>query len=270
MIDVHCHLNFPDFESDYKDVIKKADEIGVNYIINSGTSLSSSQWAINLAKEYSQLYAVIGIHPHHAGEMDEGWDKKLLDMGRKSNKVIGMGEIGLDYYSPGSEGVVNSQIQKEVFIRQIEMAHELGIPLQIHNRQAGSDILEILKEYKSLLIQDRPGMFHCMSGNVEFLKKVLDLGFYIGFDGNITYKGIAKGEDTPLSTLVENTPIDRILTETDSPFLSPQPYRGSRNDPSRVIIVAEEIARIKNLNPEEIKEKTLKNAFNLFNINPTK
>src|SRR3989344_864531 len=141
------------------------------------------------------------------------------------------------YYSYQSNGIVNPATQKEVFIKQIELANKLKLPLQIHNRQAGLDILKIINHKSSII--NHGGMFHCMSGDLEFLKKVLELGFYVGFDGNITYSGIAKGENTPLSELIKNTPIERIVTETDSPYLTPEPHRHSRNIPSYAIIVAE-------------------------------
>lgn len=266
MIDVHCHLNFHKFESDYDEVIKKALENGVEKIINTGTSLESSQLAVELAEKYENLYAIVGIHPHHADKVKDGWDKELKKIAKSSTKVVGIGEIGLDYFSYATNGIVEPTLQKEIFIRQLEIANELNLPLQIHNRQAGNDILEILHNKKDLIKLTPPGMFHCMSGNVEFQKKVLDLGFYVGFDGNITYEGIAKGEDTPLSDLVKEAPIERIVTETDSPYLTPNPYRGTRNEPNYVIIVASEIANIKGLTKDEVEAKTTQNALSIFNL----
>ncbi len=290
MIDVHCHLNFHSFEKDYDEVIKKAFENGVTKIINTGTSIESSEKAIELAQKYDNLYAVVGVHPHHADKISHGHPEfisgsrsrnKFGMTGKQVNydtdwieqlevlahnpKVIGIGEIGIDYFSYKSNDIVDPKIQKEVFIKQVELAIKLKLPLQIHNRQAGRDIVEILESYKNEFLNP-PGMFHCMSGNIEHLKNVLDLGFYVGFDGNITYEGIAKGEDTSLSELVRYTPIDRIVTETDSPFLTPEPYRGSRNIPSYVIIVGGFVAKIKNLTFEEVKEKTTKNAGHIFKI----
>lgn len=268
MIDVHCHLNFKSFANDYDEVIKQAEKDNVKIIINTGTSIESSKRATELASQYPNLYAIVGIHPHHADKVKSGWDKELEEIA-KSPKVVAIGEIGMDYYSYASNGIVEPSLQKEVFFRQIEIANRLKLPLQIHNRQAGNDILEILINHKSLILNQRPpGMFHCMSGNVHFLKKVLDLGFYVGFDGNITYDGIAKGEDTPLSELVKNTPLERIVTETDSPYLTPVPHRGSRNLPSYVIIVAEEIAKIKGIPVGEVAATTSRNANKIFNLGP--
>lgn len=264
MIDVHCHMQFHSFKKDADEVIKKALHSGVEVIINTGTSLESSESAVKLAEKYEKLYAIVGIHPHHADKLKDGWDKKLIKIAKSSNKVVGIGEIGLDYYSYASNGIVDPQMQKQVFERQLEIANELELPLQIHNRQAGDDILKIINDKWSII--NRGGMFHCMSGNVEFLNNVLDLGFYVGFDGNITYEGIAKGEDTPLSELVKNAPIERIVTETDAPFLTPIPFRGSRNESVHVIIVGSQIAKIKGLTQEEVENKTSENARRIFNL----
>ena len=183
----------------------------------------------------------------------------------KHPKVVGIGECGMDFYSYKSNNIADPNLQKEVFIKQIELAHKLRLPLQIHNRHAGKDIIEILSAYETELLNP-PGMFHCMSGDIDFLKKVLDLGFYVGFDGNITYDGLAPGEDTLLTELVKETPLDKIIAETDSPFLTPQPYRGRRNEPSYVIIVGQFLAKIKGVSFKEIEEKTTENAHNLFKI----
>ncbi len=265
MIDVHCHLNFHSFEKDYDAVIKSAFEAGVTKIINVGTKIDSSEKAVELAKEYENLFAIVGIHPHHVDKIEKGWEDQLERLAKNSKKVVGIGEIGLDYFSYKSNSIVDPKLQKEVFIKQIELAHKLKLPLQIHNRHAGKDILDILMNHKSYLLNP-PGMFHCMSGNLDFLKKVLDLGFYIGFDGNITYGGLAPGEDTNLKDLVKYTPIDRIVVETDSPFLTPIPRRGSRNKPQYVIITAKFVAKIKGTTFQDLEAKTTANAIKLFTL----
>ncbi len=266
MVDVHCHLQFHAFKKDYDKVIKKALDDGVETIINSGTSIESSLKAVELAEKYENLYAIVGIHPHHADKIEPGWDKEILKIAKSSKKVVGIGEIGLDYYSYATNGIVEPKLQKEVFIRQIEIANELGLPLQIHNRQAGEDIIKILDQHKSLIKNNPPGMFHCMSGGLDFLNHVIERGFYVGFDGNISYAGIAKGQNTSLAELVKNAPIDRIVAETDAPFLTPEPERGSRNEPSYVIIVGEFIAKIKGLQAKDIEVQTTQNAKKIFNI----
>ena len=274
MIDANCHLNFKAFEEDFDKVIKRAFGSGVTKIINVGTKLDSSEKAIKLTEKYENLYATVGIHPHHADKLEPEWDKKLEELVLRSRislretkhpKVVAIGETGLDFYSYESNGITNPSLQKKLFIKQIEIAYKLKLPLQIHNRQAGKDILDILMDYRSFLL-DIPGVFHCFSGNIDFLKKVLDLGFYIGFNGNITYKGIAKGETTDLKDLVKYAPIERIITETDSPYLTPVPHRGQRNEPKYAIIVAQAIGEIKSLTFEEIDRITTENAKALFQL----
>lgn len=267
MIDVHCHLQFHAFKKDYDEIIKKAEENGIELIINTGTSIESSESAVELAEKYPILYAIVGIHPHHADKLKDNWDKELIKIAKSSKKVVGIGEIGLDYYSYASNGIVDTELQKEVFTRQVEISYELGLPLQIHNRQAGEDILEILNHKLQVINRDPPGMFHCFAGTNEVRQKALEMGFYLGFDGNSTYDGIAKGETVSLKEHIKATPIERIVTETDSPFLTPIPHRGSRNEPKHVIIVGEEIAKIKGLEPSFVEMQTTQNAKRIFNLN---
>ncbi len=264
MIDVHCHLNFHAFEKNYAEVIKKAKKDGVEKIINVGTKIDSSQKAVELAQKYDNLYAIVGVHPHHADKLEDNWLKDLEKI-TKNPKIVGIGECGMDYYSYKSNNTVDKKLQKEVFIAQIELAFKLKLPLQIHNRHAGKDILEILLNYKSYLLNP-PGMFHCMSGDVQFLKQVLDLGFYVGFDGNITYQGFAPGENIELKDLVKYAPLERIVAETDSPFLAPEPHRGSLNIPSYAIIVAAKIAEIKGVSFSLVEDQTTRNANAVFNL----
>lgn len=265
MIDIHCHLNFKAFEKDIDKVIKRAFEAGVTKIINVGTKIDSSQKAIELAEKHDNLYATVGVHPHHADKLEDNWEEKLEQLA-KHPKVVAIGECGMDFHSYQSNNMVNPNLQKELFIKQIELAYKLKLPLQIHNRQAGKEILDILLNHQSSLL-NLPGVFHCFSGDKNFLKKVLNLGFYIGFDGNITYKGMPKGETTKLEELVKFTPLDRILTETDAPFLSPQPYRGGRNLPEYVILIARKIAEIKGVTFEEVKKQTTINTKSVFKLN---
>lgn len=264
MIDAHCHLNFQTFEQDYDQVIKKAEAEGVNAIINAGTQISSSKQAVDLAKKYKNLFAVIGIHPHHADKVEPIWLEELKTLS-KHPKVIGIGECGLDYYKYQSNGIVDPSIQKEVFIKHIELAGKLKLPLQIHSRDenARKDALEILTSHKNSL-QVVPGMFHCMAGSTESLKKALDLGFYIGFDGNITYNGLPQGEPLDLKELLKYVPLDMIVVETDSPYLVPVPYRGQRNEPKYAIIIARFIAQLKNIPFERVVEQTDSNVCTMF------
>jgi len=264
MVDAHCHLNFHAFEKDYDEVIKRAVEKGVEIIINAGTSIESSKSAIELAQKYDNLYAIVGIHPHHSDKVTKGWDKEI-DSLAKMPKVVGIGEVGMDYFSYKTNGIVDPKIQRKVFTRQIEISIENKLPLQIHGRHAGKDILEIVSEYKNDLLKI-PGMFHCFAGNFDYLERVLSLGFYIGFDGNITYKGLAPKEDTSLSDLVAKTPLERLITETDAPYLTPIPHRGSRNEPGYVIIVGNSIAKIKNTSFDVVEKTTSENAKRVFRL----
>lgn len=266
MIDVHCHLNFDSFKDDYIEVIERARKAGVTRIINTGTQVESSKWAVDLAHQYDDLFAIVGIHPHHADKIGlaTNWRDQLKEVA-ENKKVIGIGEIGLDYFSYKSNGIVDPKLQKEVFINQIELAYELKLPLQIHNRHAGEDVIKILKEQKHLL-QSVPGMFHCFAGTMEVLKDALSLGFFIGFDGNSTYNGLAPGETVELSDQIAYTPLDRIVTETDSPYLTPLPHRGKRNEPAYVILVGEHIAHVKNIPFEQVVEQTTRNVYTIFSL----
>lgn len=265
MIDVHCHLNFKAFNENFEETIKRALDAGVKKIINTGTSLESSRRAVELAEKYNDLYAIVGVHPHHTDKLDNGWDKEITEIARSSKKVLAIGEIGMDYYEYASNGIVDPTLQRKAFLRQLEIANELNLPLQIHNRQAGEDVIQILKENKNLLM-DVPGMFHCFAGTTQVLKEALKLGFCIGFDGNLTYPGIAKGETVRLTELARIVPLDRLVTETDSPYLAPEPHRGSRSEPAYVIIVGRKLAEIKAISFEKLEEETEKNAFRIFKL----
>ncbi len=265
MIDVHCHLQFEAFENDYKKVIQDAFAAGITRIINVGTRVESSQKAVEFAEKYPELYAIVGVHPHHADKhnLESDWIERLKKLAQ-NKKVLAIGEIGLDYYSYQSNDIVDPVLQKKMFIDQIELAHQLKLPLQIHNRHAGHDIIEILKSHQHLLL-NKPGMFHCFAGDTETLKAALQMGFCIGFDGNITYKGLAPGETVSLSELAKLTPLERIVIETDSPYLTPIPFRGKRNEPKHAIITAEFLSKLKGISFEKLVEQTDKNIFSFFN-----
>lgn len=275
MVDSHCHLNLHAFDEDYDEVAKRAFDAGVRLIINTGTTIPSSRRAVELAKQYEQMYAIVGVHPHHAdkadrefeGELQKDWLDNLKKLASEP-KVIGIGEIGLDYHTYKSNGIVDKKLQFDAFHKQIELSIELKLPLQIHNRQAGEDIISILKEYRTKF-QDPPGMFHCFAGTFDVLRDALDLGFYIGFDGNVTYKGIPPGETVELSELAKRVPTDRIMVETDAPFLTPIPLRGQRNEPKNVIIVGEYLARLKGVGFSEFQEQIYSNFEKLFKVTPT-
>lgn len=264
MIESHCHLNFHAFEKDYDRVIKDAQEAGVHTIINAGTQISSSRWAVELAEKYPNLYAVVAVHPHHADKVDKNWIQELEKLAAHP-KVVGIGECGLDYFNYRSNGIVDPGLQRRIFIAQLELAHKLKLPLQIHSRdeRARVEILDILDSYKKDLLPV-PGMFHCMAGSFHTLKRALDLGFYFGFDGNITYGSIPPGEPVELSELVKYVPLQRIVVETDSPYLAPQPYRGQINEPKNVIITGKFIADLKKVPFKKVVEQTDQNVYTIF------
>lgn len=284
MIDVHCHLNFHAYKDTYGEVIKRAQDAGITKIINVGTKLDSSREAVRLANEYENLWAIVGVHPHHADKiqragivqtpleednvlegnemLSEDWIDKLEEIALHP-KVIGIGECGMDYYSYRSNGIVDPKLQIEVFEAQIQLAHKLKLPLQIHHRQVGQELIDVLKHHKNLLLPV-PGMFHCFAGSKEFLKQALDLGFFIGFDGNSTYTGIAKGESVELRELAKLTPLERILTETDSPFLTPIPHRGKQNEPAYLIHVGKFLSEVKGVSFETLVDQTEKNVYTVF------
>ncbi len=256
--------NFHKFENDYDEVIKRAETSGITTIINTGTQIASSQWAVDLAEKYDRLFAVVGIHPHHADKPEPNWLDQLETIA-KHPKVIGIGEIGMDYYAYQSNGIVDPALQKKIFIQQLELAHKLKLPLQIHTRndQARTETIDILKKHKHLL-QNVPGMFHCMAGSKENLKAALDLGFYFGFDGNAMYEGLPPGEPLALTELIDYAPLDRIVVETDSPYLTPPPHKGGRNEPSYAILTARFLAEIKHVTLEKLVEQTDKNVYTIF------
>ncbi len=254
LIDTHCHLDFPEFAGDLPDVLIRAQAQGVNYIINIGSSLKGSIASVNLARDYPNIFAVVGCHPHDSesfSQADLGTIKSLA----KSDKVVAIGEIGLDYYrnlSPGAE-------QKRVFVDQLRLAKELDFPVVIHSREAREDTLEIMKQEAV-----KKAIVHCFGGDQLFLKACIDRGYLVSFTCNVTYK---KAQD--VREAVRAVPLERICLETDAPYLSPEGYRGKRNEPSFVRLLAEEIAGIKGLSVEEISRVTTQNACNFFNLKLT-
>lgn len=272
MLDAHCHLQFEKFEQDYDVVIKNAIAKGVTTIVNTGTSIDSSKKAVDLAQNYDELYAIVGIHPHHAdktdakyeGEPQDDW-LELLESLAKKPKVIGIGEVGMDFWNYRTNGIVQNVLQEDAFRKQVELSIKLDLPLQIHTRLAWNETLSILSDYKSEL-KNPPGMFHCFSGDIGFTKKVLEMGFYVGFDGNITYGGVPPGEATPLVDLVKYVPEDRILTETDSPFLSPVPFRGKRNTPENIPLIVDFIAKTKGISYNTLEAQIERNFKTVFRV----
>lgn len=260
LIDTHAHLNFQAFEKDLEEVIRQAHDEEVKVIINVGADLTSSQKAVELAQKYEGCFASVGVHPHHAIHYDTSAYHRELERLARQPKVVAIGECGLDYHPYQNDGIADPKKQEDLFWAHLQLAQELNLPVILHCRQAHQEILKLLYRYIDTSIKIR-GVFHCFSGDEKFLKEVLSLGFYVGFDGNITYKNAQNLRD-----LVKLTPLARFLLETDCPYLSPEPFRGLRNTPANVKIIAKAVAQIKNLPETEIAAITSKNAQKLFRL----
>ena len=253
LLDAHAHYNDEKFEENRKKIIENVHNFGVNTIINAGYSLESSKKAIEIAKKYDFMYATVGVSPNDVENLDNNYLNKIEEMAR-NNKVVAIGEIGLDYYWNKE----NKNIQQDVFIKQIELANKLNLPIVIHTRDAVMDTIDILKNKASC---KNKGVFHCCPLNIELIKEGLKLGFYISFAGPITFKNSKNAEE-----IVKFVPMDRILTETDSPYLSPEPVRGTVNDSRNIIYIAQKIADFKNIPIEEITNQVTKNAKTIFKL----
>lgn len=251
LIDTHCHLDFPEFDKDRDEVIRRAKNEGIGYIVNIGSSLQGSKRALDLSRKYDFIYATVGLHPHEADKFKDTTIADIEELARE-DRVVAIGETGLDYYKNYSQ----TENQKTLFRYLIKLAKDLGLPLVIHNRQAQVDVLKILSGAQPI-----KAVVHCFAGDEDFLKECLDLGFLISFTCNVTYK---KAQN--LRTLVKLTPLDRLMLETDAPFLPPEGLRGRRNEPAYVKFLAEEIARIKEVNREEVDRITADNAKRFFHL----
>ena len=247
LFDSHSHLNDEKFDNDREEVIKKICESGVTNFITAGYSVESSKKALEIANKYDFIYTTAGISPNDIPQIEEELWKQLAEIEQiaKENdkKVRAIGEIGLDYYW----NTENKELQKIAFIEQIKIANKLNLPIVIHTREALMDTLQILKENKVINI----GVFHCCPQNRELIKEGLKLGFYISFAGPITFKSSKNAVE-----MINLVPNDRILIETDSPYLAPEPVRGTRNTPANVKFVAQKIAEAKGLSLEEVEKMT--------------
>lgn len=251
MIDSHCHLDFEDYDKDRDEIVKTSVESGVFKIINPCSHFCSNFKVVELSKKYDNYYFSIGLHPDEADKL-EGNELFEIEKLISNDKCVAIGEIGLDYHYPDFD----KQKQKDIFIAQLEFAKKYNKPVIIHNRDAVSDIYEILKNY------NLKGVIHCFSENLEWAKKFIDIGFYISFTGIITFKNA----NLELLEVVENIPLEKMLIETDAPFLAPVPFRGKVNKPEYVRYVAEKIAEIKHLRFDEVVKVTDNNTEKLFNI----
>ena len=253
-VDTHAHLNDEAFKGEEEEIIKLSNELGVEFIINSGYNLPSSLDFIYLAEKHQGLYCSIGVYPENILEFDEDTENRLKILAQ-NKKVVAIGEIGLQY----TDDCPDKESQKHGFIKQLKLANELKLPIVIHCRDAYGDMVELLKENKELL--SNGGTFHCFSGSSEIAKEILKLGFYISVGGVSTFKNADR-----LRTVLDNVPLERILLETDCPYLAPHPYRGKRNSPAFIPTIAENLAKLKNVSVEEVAKVTTDNARRLFKI----
>lgn len=253
LIDSHCHLEMEHYNKDREQVIAHAEQEDVGRMITVGTNPDYSRRAVEIAQAHRSVYATVGIHPHDAKNAGADDYRMLRDLSQHP-KVLAYGEIGLDFFKDYSP----RPIQREHFRRQVRLARELELPLIIHDRDAHEETLTILKEEGDRF----RGVFHCFAGDEDFARRVIDLGFMISFTGTITYA--KKGQETVAHRVIEQTPFEMLLVETDAPFLTPNPYRGKRNEPAHVRYVAEKIAELKGLSVEEIARQTTMNAYRLF------
>ena len=253
LFDSHAHYDDRKFKGDVYEVITAAYKSGVKYILNAGSDISTSIRSVKLAEEFDFVFAAVGVHPHEVGKLKED-DLEEIEELCGNPKAVAVGEIGLDYYYDHSP----RDLQKEWFQRQLDLAKNFNLPVIIHNREAHEDTMKILRQGAPFKAE---GVLHCFSGSREMAKELMQLGFYISFGGSITFKNARKTVE-----VLENMPMDRILVETDCPYLTPEPFRGRRNDSSYVKLVAEKIAEIKGLTLEEVAKVTTENAKRLFRI----
>ncbi len=254
--DTHAHYDDEKFKEDREEVLKKIYNSGVTRCINMGCDIESSKKAIEIANSHEYIYCGVGLHPEEIPQTEDELWKNILqikDLAVKNKKVIAIGEIGLDYYWKQD----NKELQKLAFIKQIELANELKLPVSIHTRDAIDDMIAIIRKYKI----NCGGVLHCCPFNRELVKHGLGNSLYIGFGGTSTFKSSKNAKE-----IVNMVPNDRILIETDSPYLSPEPKRGTRNDSSNLKYVVEKLAEYKNTEPEKIAKITYENAKKLFNI----
>ena len=249
LFDSHAHYNDEKFESDIQEIIQQIKQEGIEKFVVAGYNLEASKKAIEIANAYSNVYATVGISPN---DLDTEINLDEIEKIAKNQKVVAIGEIGLDYYWNKE----NKEKQKETFIKQIEIANKLDLPIVIHTREAVMDTIDILK---NKAICKNTGIFHCCPLNIELIKEGLKLGYYISFSGNITFKNSKNADKCILEV-----PEDRLLIETDSPYLSPEPKRGTRNDSRNVKYVAQKIAEVREKTIEQIAEITYKNAETVF------
>lgn len=253
LFDTHCHVNDEAYDADREAMLQRAFDAGVTYMMCPGTDIPTSASAVALTHQYTQVYAAVGIHPEEAAKATPESFEQIRHWIKTEPKVVAIGEVGLDYHWPEP----THDIQQDVFIEQVKLAAELHVPIDIHDREAHGDTLDILRKYGTGV----RGVFHCYSGSLEMAEELIGMGFYIGFTGTMVFPKSKK-----LKRIVSEIPMDRILIETDCPYLTPPPYRGKRNEPAYVQYVAAEIARLRDVDEAYVQQQTLENGKRIFNM----
>lgn len=253
LFDTHAHYDADAFDADRMEVLSSMPDQGVELILNPGCDLKSSQTAVELAERFPFVYAAVGVHPEECADWNAEHDIPVLEALAQDPKVRAIGEIGLDYHWPENPP---RELQQQAFHAQLDLAEKLNLPVIVHDRDAHHDCLEIVRAHPNVT-----GVYHCYSGGVEDAKTLMKLGWMISFTGSITFKNARRALE-----VIDLLPLDRMMIETDSPYMSPEPFRGRRNDSGRVHLVAEAIARRKGLDPEEVARITLENGKRFFRI----
>ena len=252
LFDTHAHYDDEAFDADRHDLLSAMPRKNVGLIVNPGCTVESSRTAVSLAAAFPHVYAAVGIHPENCGNFVPEQMDEIRGLA-KHDKVVAIGEIGLDYYWPENPP---RELQQQVLRAHMALAQELGLPVIIHDREAHADTLSIVKEFPEVT-----GVFHCFSGSVEMARELLKMGWMLSFNGAITFKNARKAPE-----VIAEIPMDRIMIETDAPYLTPVPFRGKRNDSAYVRLVAEKIAEIKGLSPDDVEQITWENGKRFFKI----
>ena len=248
LTDTHCHLYYDEIKKDITNVLDRAEKLGVNRFICVGTNMEDSLQSLELAEKYDNIFASAGIHPHDSVNAHPDYLDQIKEF-MQSSKMVAIGEMGLDYY----RNISTPDKQRLVFREQMQLAQELKKPVIFHNRDADKDVIKVLSDFPNVI-----GVAHCFSSTLSTAKTLIDMGYYISFSGNLTFK------NSNLPKVAKYLPLDRILVETDSPYLSPVPYRGKGNEPGRTRYVAEKLAEILQVPLELVARKTTENANRLF------
>ena len=252
IFDTHAHMDDRAFDLDRDTLLSRLPEEGIALLMNPGCSLASSQAAVRLSNQYSYIYAAVGSHPDAADEVNDGVLEQYRSLCRDNPKVKAIGEIGLDYHYED----IPRDIQQRAFRAQMDLARELGLPVIVHEREAHEDGMKIAAEFPTVT-----GVFHCYSGSLEMAKWLIERGWYIGFGGVLTFKNARKALE-----VAGNIPLERIVLETDCPYMAPEPFRGRRNDPGKLYRVAEKLAQLQGMTVEEVQAITLENGKALYRI----